>query len=379
MINLKDKKINSVFLGNKKINKVLLGNKVVFSGEIVKYLNLGNMELCKIGEYQDYFYKQNGKWYKHTTIIKNILNGSENGWYISHSGDEYWAYRLSIDLRILAISAAQKGYSNLYGRTDINNSNTNQGIFYSYNNKQVCIRYGTEDTIENFKTFLSNNNLIIYGIAETPTDIEITDSNLINQLEELYQALPYGTATVESEPDYVPLIIDNNMVKGNTSQESTTGKNKYYGTANSYSFTAPSKTWYFINGDYGAYGSDIGTKTLYKAKVEQGKTYLLKGIANANAAQIVYSNEYIIKTNFDMERLANGVTFTANRNDDVILRLQCLAKTNITVSEIQLEEVESEQSTATDYEPYTGGQPSPNPDYPQSIKNGGGNNKITII
>ena len=36
------------------------------------------MELCKIGTYQDYFYKENDKWYLHKEIGKVVLNGSEN-------------------------------------------------------------------------------------------------------------------------------------------------------------------------------------------------------------------------------------------------------------------------------------------------------------
>ena len=33
-------------------------------------INLGNLELCKIGEYQDYIYKENNKWYKYSRIDK---------------------------------------------------------------------------------------------------------------------------------------------------------------------------------------------------------------------------------------------------------------------------------------------------------------------
>ena len=149
-------------------------------------------------------------------------------------------------------------------------------------------------------------------------------------------------------------IIENFILK--KPKENTldlTSKNLYYGTANSYSFNAPKLSWYFIDGSIGAYGSDIGTKTLYKAKVEQGKTYTLRGIVtNINKAQLTYSNENLIKISgtdsFNNQMLVDGLTFTANRDDDVILRLQCLANSNVTVSEIQLEEA----SSATLYEPY---------------------------
>ena len=41
-----------------------------------------------------------------------------------------------------------------------------------------------------------------------------------------------------------------------------------------------------------------------------------------------------------------------------------IANANVTVSDIQMEE----GSVSTPYEPYTGGQPSPNPDYPQEVE-----------
>ena len=40
-------------------------------------LNLGTIELNKIGTYQDYIYKNNGKWYKKENIGIKILNGTE--------------------------------------------------------------------------------------------------------------------------------------------------------------------------------------------------------------------------------------------------------------------------------------------------------------
>ena len=36
------------------------------------------IELCKIGTYQDYFYKDSGKWYLHKEVGKVVLDGSES-------------------------------------------------------------------------------------------------------------------------------------------------------------------------------------------------------------------------------------------------------------------------------------------------------------
>ena len=47
-------------------------------------ISLGNIELCKIGDYQDYIYKNNNKWYLHKEIGKIDLTGT-TGWWASGS------------------------------------------------------------------------------------------------------------------------------------------------------------------------------------------------------------------------------------------------------------------------------------------------------
>ena len=127
-------------------------------------------------------------------------------------------------------------------------------------------------------------------------------------------------------------------------------KNLYYGTSNSYTFTnSDTATWYFINGVRQAYGTTIGNKTFYKAKVEENKTYTLKaklfGATLTN--QLVYENENIVAS-ISKTELENGITFTSDRNGYVILRLRVDTDVTISISDIQLEE----GSTATEYEPY---------------------------
>ena len=46
-------------------------------------ISLGETKLCKIGDYQDYIYKDNKKWYKYNAIGKVIVDGSE-GWLKSN-------------------------------------------------------------------------------------------------------------------------------------------------------------------------------------------------------------------------------------------------------------------------------------------------------
>ena len=56
---------------------VVTGNNTISIGGTDYPINLGSIELCKIGDYQDYLYKENGSWYKYTKINKTILDGTE--------------------------------------------------------------------------------------------------------------------------------------------------------------------------------------------------------------------------------------------------------------------------------------------------------------
>lgn len=69
-------------------------------------------------------------------------------------------------------------------------------------------------------------------------------------------------------------------------------------------------------------------------------------------------------------------TISEDYNGGVVIKLDGglqINHTNIANYDIQLEN----GSIATDFEPYTGGQPSPSPDYPQEIKTITGNIKVT--
>ena len=144
--------------------------------------NLGNIVLRKIGTYKDKILKINGVWSIKRQIGSVILDGTEN-WTINKSGTENWYYRLNnkyyglVDLNVA-------GICNYFPCTNIANNNTNQGISASAEYHYILLRYGNEDTIENWKTWLSNHNTIIDYPLATETIETITDTNLIQQLND---------------------------------------------------------------------------------------------------------------------------------------------------------------------------------------------------
>ena len=158
--------------------------------ESTQLISLGDIEYCKIGDYADEFYKasesdttlESGKWYLKKNVPKLIFNGNEN-WAISNSGTPNWYYSYINSNNIpVSNSTSSNAMCNMYPIGSIGNSNTEQGIILIASNGQIRIRYGTEDTIENFKAWLSNNNVEFYYQALKPQYI-LLNNTLQEQLE----------------------------------------------------------------------------------------------------------------------------------------------------------------------------------------------------
>ena len=195
-------------------------------------INLGSIELCKIGDYQDRIFKAvdgdiyydsltasqkagltYGKWYKHSEIWKKILNGSET-----------WAYQnnnlFNVDniipnhLKTLDVYAIKS--SHYYGGlTKSTNqlfldsvSNYNYACGLHPNGTTIRFKDTRYSNVNDFKNALSANNVTIYHVLEVPTDTEITDTTLISQLEALYLAKSAeGTTTISQTNADEPFII----------------------------------------------------------------------------------------------------------------------------------------------------------------------------
>jgi len=150
-----------------------------------QYISENPIELCKIGTYQDYIYKQNNKWYVHKEIGKLVLNGSET-WtdFFSTSG----FYRTTPAVLALNETGTVNGISNYYQCTTRNEirglSPTSNNKFSIYGSELVLVNTAIS-TVADFQTWLSTHNTVIYYILNTATDTIINDVNLIYQLEDI--------------------------------------------------------------------------------------------------------------------------------------------------------------------------------------------------
>lgn len=138
------------------------------------------IELCKIGTYQDYIYKDNGSWYLHKEIGKVVFNGSETGWYKT-SDTSASVFVISNQFNDRDTTQSARSISN-YFKYQFANS---EGKFYFGSTTNTAFCMATTYTLETFKTWLSTHNTIVYYVLATPTNTLIEDTTLIEQLEAL--------------------------------------------------------------------------------------------------------------------------------------------------------------------------------------------------
>lgn len=148
-------------------------------------VNLGNIELCKIGTYQDSIYKSAGKWYVHKEVGKYTFTGNESPSVNTASTN---TTRCLINNCLPADAPAQPqatgtGKSN-YFEYRTNWSDDVAGI---YSNNRTIVFRGAKTTIgttqDAVKAWLASTNLMCYYALATPVDTEITNEALIAQLE----------------------------------------------------------------------------------------------------------------------------------------------------------------------------------------------------
>lgn len=153
------------------------------------------IKFCSNGTYEDNIYKSADKWYVERQIGSKTFDGTENDWSVSNTGTANYSYRYTFDGQMIETN---NPISNNYTYNNINAGNTFQGFMLlnsSSTQLQMRVRYGTEDTITNYKNWLSTHPTEVQYVLATPTITEITDSELITQLEALKSATSYDDQT----------------------------------------------------------------------------------------------------------------------------------------------------------------------------------------
>ena len=188
------------------------------------------IKLCKIGDYEDKPFKAvngdetydsltdaqkealtSGSWYKYGAIGKVVLDSSKfnekgttgtNAYYISTTiadglNDNTIASSMSDKFGMVAFNNRQNGLDVTY---------VQNGRIYIRTKNNTSLDWSTN---QNCKDWLDANTPLIRYISATPTFTELTDEDLIAQLEALKQANSYdGQTNISHEYNGSPFILD---------------------------------------------------------------------------------------------------------------------------------------------------------------------------
>ena len=188
-------------------------------------LSLGDIELCKIGDYQDYIYPANNTWYIHKDIVKGLLNGTETWNKVNNAFQT--VVGTTQNKGPVYLNAFSNYFIHKYYQTGIT-TNMKNGEFGWNSGKILTMRNDSCSNANDFKTWLSNNNVSLYYVAETPTDTEITDATLLSQLNALKGATTYeGQTNIITAGDLQPIIYVKTFAMDNPSYTVTNSGNYF--------------------------------------------------------------------------------------------------------------------------------------------------------
>lgn len=157
--------------------------------------------------------------------------------------------------------------------------------------------------------------------------------------------------------------LKNIVVKGNTVQNSTKGLNLINCTQKTTTINGIT----MVNNEDGTYTVN-GTATndfdiaIAKYAMKQNIYYTLSGCPSGGSE----TTYYLDPRGYEYDT-GSGLTIR-NPERDFINYIRIVIKKDVTVNNLLFKPMFNEGQTAQPFEPYTGGQPSPSPEYPQEIK-----------
>lgn len=178
------------------------------------------IELNELGDKQDSIWNDNGTWKLHKETAKIVLTGGEL-WSSYTTNTSIPAWNCDIFGCYLApqTSTVFDGKSDYYlakSQGSLYSLDVN-GVSYRVNRAAILIKNLSVSTLSDFQTWLSTHPTTVYYALETPTDTEITDENLLAQLNtisELYggqnnimlvpSAGAQGTMTIQYATELLP-------------------------------------------------------------------------------------------------------------------------------------------------------------------------------
>ena len=166
-------------------------------------IDLGSIELCNLGDYQDYIYKSGSDWKVHKATAKQIINGNSNVSYQSQPNATSSVVKVPRASATYTLDLFCATHFSVGSQTEWNNRLVistlgGDNVFYlRMENTITGATYGTASSVvPAFVAWLTANPVsVIYSLA-TATDTTITDTNLIAQLEAVRNATLQASNTI---------------------------------------------------------------------------------------------------------------------------------------------------------------------------------------
>ena len=108
-----------------------------------------------------------------------LTGAEEEGWTVSNTGTDNYYYVVSLPTGS-ASAVGGSNVANIFPSVNVGNNNTSQGCYNTAS--ALRVRWGTEMTVADWKTWLGTNNLtVVYKLA-TPIEYDLSDTANISAL-----------------------------------------------------------------------------------------------------------------------------------------------------------------------------------------------------
>lgn len=162
------------------------------------------MELCKIGTYQDYIYKDNGSWYLHKEVGKAIIE-LITALGTLPNGNKY----LALNVPNKVFLSTREAYCTNASMIRNGTAEASDGEFYDNPGNFVFVG-NSSDTKETLKA--KYDGALLYYQLATPTNTLIEDTTLLNQLEAIKMSYEGQTNLSQTNND-LPFILNPSALK----------------------------------------------------------------------------------------------------------------------------------------------------------------------
>lgn len=167
-----------------------------------EYQPFESIELCKIGDYQDYIYKSGDDWYVHKEIGKILFDGTKDFTVLADgpNGIKRFSYSntsiANVNLSSLGVMCNEYRGISFDSGGGSSNAIPNTMALWNSSNTLIINTSSTTYSVSDFKTFLSTHPALTYYAVATPTEIRITNESLLSQLDALASATTYPDRTM---------------------------------------------------------------------------------------------------------------------------------------------------------------------------------------